>query len=358
MSEIGVKIIADSITDGGSRLVTWEWTYPRMIHAEIMTHRVISRNLASSRAIPAKKMRERVEGGPVIPIEWGKNQKGMQASEEVTDVDAAKDWWLRGMDQMLDHHEEGERLGLHKQIVNRVIEPWMYAVGVITMTDHANLFHQRNHHAAEPHFQRLAKLAWEMFHEHMPTYRAPGEWHLPYVIDQDDGQTVSNEDLDFAQSNMKFDGVGAPLVPTLGRRTSFNANTNLLTEANITVTVPGFTRSMTINDGAMAILRKLSTARCARVSYLTHDGKRDPSEDLRLHDQLAGTFTSGDPGHFSPFEHQAEAVGGRQRIKNFEGWRQYRCYFENEAGPDTTERCERCGCWTGRHVNNCPGAAP
>lgn len=294
-SPIVVKIIADSITDGGSRLVTWCWDYPRMIHAEIMTHRSLSRNSASSRAIPPDHLRRRTESAPATPVYWGQNQKGMQASSEIEDTYEAEAWWRQGLAYMAVHHRKGEELGLHKQIVNRVIEPWMMIAVVVSATDHANLFHLRKHHAAEPHFQCLANLAWELFHNHMPTYIAPGGWHLPYV-----------------------DGLGDPIE----------------------------------------LLRKISTARCARVSYLTHEGKRDTAADLKLHDQLASTLNGYEPGHFSPFEHPAMATGKRERHGNFEGWKQYRYLFEKQAGPDTSDRCERCGCWAGNHAYGCRQALP
>lgn len=294
-ASIIVRVVADSITEGGSRLVTWIWEYPRMIHAEIMTHRVLSRNLASSRAIPAAKLRARVTETPVVPVNWGRNQKGMQAGDEIDDIETARAWWLRGRDLMATHHAEGEALGLHKQIVNRIIEPWMQAVGLISATDHANLFHLRKHGDAEPHFQVIATLAWELFHNHMPQHIAPGGWHLPFI---------TNVDLQRAAS--------------------------------------------------LETLLAISTGRCARISYLTHDGRRDPAEDVELHDRLAKTATLGaDPMHASPFEHQACAIGRRQRIGNFEGWRQYRKQFAHEAGPDTTERCNACGCWGARHVEGC-----
>lgn len=301
MAPIRVKILADSITDGGCRLTSWVWEYPRMIHAEIMTHRVLSRNLSSSRAIPAKRLRERVLQLPVIPVHWGQNQAGMQASTEVADKTAARAWWLKGRDLMAAHHADGEALGLHKQITNRVIEPWMQAAAVVSATDHANLFHLRKHGDAEPNFQVIATCAWELFHNSMPTYIAPGGWHLTYI---------NNDDIQWAQ------------------------HTNQLLQ--------------------------LSVGRCARVSYLTHDGKRDRDEDIALHDKLAKTASLGaDPMHASPFEHQARAsaldkLGNRRRFANFEGWIQYRKLFEHEAGPDTRDRCHRCGCWAGRHVTNCP----
>jgi len=289
---IVVKIVKDSITEGGSRLVTWCWEYPRMIHAEIMTHRVLSRNSASSRAIPASKLRQRVIDAPAMPVYWGQNQKGMQSGDEIVDLEAARSWWLRGSAWMLKHNLEGEALGLHKQIINRDIEPWMVIAVVVSTTDHANLFHQRKHHAAEPHFQCIANLAWELFHNHMPTYVEPGGWHLPYTD-------------------------GDPMFDILD------------------------------------ITKKISTARCARVSYLTHEGKRDPVEDIRLHDDLASTLNADEPGHFSPFEHPAMAIGKRERHANFEGWKSYRQFFPRQAGPDTSDRCDTCGCWAGNHVLGC-----
>ena len=302
---ITVKIVKDSITDGGSRLITWCWEYWRGIHEEVMTHRALSRNSASSRAIPTARMREWVTGRPFIPAHFGKNEKGMQASSEIDDVELARTWWLKGLDLMAAHHAEGERLGLHKQIVNRVIQPWMMIAVVVSATDHANLFHLRKHHMAEPHFQIIATLAWELFHNHMPTFVPNGGWHLPYV---DDGE----------------DFLAGHLQPKLGPEVAKRA-------------------------------KAVSTARCARVSYLTHEGKRDTLADLELHDRLAATASMGaDPMHASPFEHPAMAIGGRKRIGNFEGWMQYRKEFPNEAGPNTDDRCDVCGCWSARHVESCP----
>lgn len=308
---ITVKIIADSITDGGFRVTTAEWCYWRAIHSEIMTHGQLRRNAASSRAIPAAKLRQRVIDAPFIPGHWGKNQAGMQAQQEVEDQQAALEWWLRGRDLMAAHHEEGERLGLHKQVVNRVIEPWMMITIIVTATDWANFFHLRRHPDAEPNFFRLADLMWEAYLDSTPTYVRTGGWHLPYIKEDD-----------------------------------YEACLQLYKE-NPTPQVS--------NDlGTLALLRKVSTGRCARVSYLTHAGVRDVREDIALHDKLLGSFESGGPGHFSPFEHPCEALGSARRIGPFQGWRQYRKLFPNEAGPDTTDRCVRCGMWNKLHTRACP----
>ncbi len=285
-ASITVKIVEDSITDGGDRLITYCAEYPRKVHAEVMTHREFSRNAASSRAIPTAKLRQRVLDAPAVPVSWGQNQAGMQAGAEIADTEAAKEWWLRGRDLMAAHHAEGEKLGLHKQIVNRVIEPWMTIALIISTTKHANFFHLRDHPAAEPNIQVLAKLMWEAFNNHLPTYRAPGEWHLPYVDASDRSAVVVNH----------------------------------------------------------ADLKKISTARCARVSYLTHEGVRDINKDIELHDKLVGQKPE-DPMHASPLEHPAMAMGDGQGYGNFTGWKQYRKFFPQEAGPIFSKQTECCGLW-------------
>lgn len=316
-ASITVKIVADSITDNGHRLITWCWEYPRMIHAEILTHRSLSRNSASSRAIPAATLRARVLDKPAIPIKFGKNERGMQAHSEVDDADAARAWWLEGRDLMAVHHKRGEELGIHKQLTNRVIEPWMTIATVISMTDHANLFHLRKHPMAEDNFQVVAELAWTLYHEHMPRYVKPGDWHLPYIEETDD---ELREEL----ITMPWSKLG---VQRLDGR------------AVIGFALPDFKVA-------------LSTARCARVSYLTHEGKRDLAADFALHKRLVVRDDNNDPIHASPAEHPAIAVGSGY-YGNFNGWRSYRKWLPNEAGPNTNDRCRLCGCWGGRHVRGC-----
>lgn len=318
-AEITVKILADSITTGGDRVTTFEWTYPRMIHAEIMTHRALAKNSASSRAIPAAKLRERVIAAPAYPGSWGANQRGMQAEREIDDVEAAERLWLRARDAAVIAHEEGEQLGLHKQNVNRLIEPWMMITVIITGTNEgwANLFHLRRHPDAEPSFQQLAGLTWDAYHSHLPTFIAPGGWHLP-LFDESDRAAVA------MLADREADSVDSPRA---------------------------------WSDAYIKIAARISTGRCARVSYLTHDGRRDVVEDIALHDRLIAMGADGGPMHMSPFEHPCEAVGGGVRIGPFTGWRQYRKTFAGEAGPSTADRCWCCGCWAGRHVTGCKAVA-
>ena|SRR3990172_10692569 len=100
------RILCDSesiyhkIGEHGNRLTTMEITYPRFVHSELMTHRMFSRNAASSRAIPISKMIEAVERDPVIPVWWGKNQSGMQARKELDsyEKEIAISRWLKARD--------------------------------------------------------------------------------------------------------------------------------------------------------------------------------------------------------------------------------------------------------------------
>lgn len=130
------RILLDSINTSGDRLTTFQITYPRFVHCELMTHRVFSRNSSSSRAIPIEKMIEQVENDPVIPVYWGKNQRGMQATEELTGVvrERAIEKWLDARDCAVDHAREMHLNCVHKQIVNRILEPWMWITVLVSAT--------------------------------------------------------------------------------------------------------------------------------------------------------------------------------------------------------------------------------
>ncbi len=158
---IEAKVLADSVAPNGRRLTTMLWTYPRAIHSEIMTHRAFSRNAASSRAIPTEKLIQRVVDDPWIPTYIGKNQKGMQAGELLTDDDLheAQMQWLTARDQAVERARALVKIGVHKQVVNRIIEPWMWITVIVSATEWGNFFGLRDHPMAEPHFQELARLA-------------------------------------------------------------------------------------------------------------------------------------------------------------------------------------------------------
>jgi len=279
------KVLCDSLNPAvdttlarldASRLTTMELTYPRCIHSEFMTHRAFSRNAASSRAIPVAKMLKDIREEPFIPINWGKNQKGMQAWEELSQNQQhqCRLDWLEARDYAVMYAERLNDRGLHKQIVNRIVEPWMWITVIATGVDRAweNFFSLRCHKDAEPHMQEIAYMTREAYDGSVPTIRSmTGMDHLPLI---------SMRDIDECRD------------------------------------------SNTPRDS----LRQISTGRCARVSYLTHDGRRDIAEDIALHDRLAAS------GHWSPFEHIATATTTTNLGGNFgTRWIQYRKTFAKEC---------------------------
>lgn len=278
------RILKDSLAPSGKRLVTWELTYPRFVHAELMTHRLFSRNSASSRAIPVEKLMARVQEDPALPKWWGRNQTGMQAREELSpDLRGqAEALWLRARDLMLEVVGQLGTLGLHKQLANRLIEPWMFITVIVSATEFDNWFHLRNHKDAQPEIAWVARSMWEQYQSHEPTPVVSGSWHLPLVDDEDRTEAAKR----------------------------------VKREASSTE--------------AVDLLKKVAVGRCARVSYLTHDGKRDLDKDVELHDRLCSGPVTGEPGHWSPFEHVAKALAEPRRSGNFIGWSQYRKEFEHE----------------------------
>lgn len=241
---IEAKIIADSICSG-IRLTTMELNYPRFIHSEFMTHRMFSRNASSSRAIPIEKNIVEVQDNLVMPIHWGKNQPGMQAKEEIIEIGEARDQWIFASDNAVYHAEKLHDLGIHKQVANRLLEPFQWIKVIVTATEWGNFFKLRLHPDAQPEMKQLAVVMQAAMNGSTPEELEHGEWHLPYI---------SNDDW----SGFSFG-------------------------------------NYTIED-----LIKFSVARCARVSYLNHDNSSpDVEKDIALADRLLKD------GHMSPFEHQA-----------------------------------------------------
>src|SRR5271167_657082 len=151
-------ILTSKNRETGVSLYTFVLTYPRVILPEVNTHRMLSRNTASSRAIPAKKQRSRVLAAPFVPISIGANQKGMQAGEELEGWRrfVAIQTWKLARYPMVMASWILDRVGAHKQVVNRIVEPWTWTQQIVTCTDLRNVFKLRNHKDAEPHFHMLA----------------------------------------------------------------------------------------------------------------------------------------------------------------------------------------------------------
>ncbi|RUU75374.1 MAG: hypothetical protein EOS05_11840 [Mesorhizobium sp.] len=281
---MSAKIIADSISPIGKRITTMELRYPRFIHAEELTHRVLSsspqiieyiadgvmydenlsRNASSSRAIPVERMIQDVIDDPAMPIYWGKNQSGMQAGEEFEGFDgyiknpwhaglivqgtilSPEQGWLAGRDQMIKLARAYSDVGYHKQIVNRLLETWLHINVVVTATEWDNFFKLRLHKDAQPEIQQLARLMFDEMVSSTPIELGSGEWHLPYVTEDEQAVAVTEA----GQRNVKI----------------------------------------------------LSVARCASVSYKTVDGLPMTLERAQaIYEKLVGAEVF----HASPFEHQA-----------------------------------------------------
>ncbi len=192
MNNIKAKIIADSESTYGTRITTFELEYPRFIHGEFMTHRLFSRNAASSRAIPVERMIELVKENTAMPIHWGKNQPGMSAKEECNEMldshsespgYTREDWWKEARDMAIIHAREYANKGYHKQIVNRLTEPFSMIKVVCTATDYNNFWWLRDHKDAQPEIQELARKMKEAYDAHLPVRLEQGEWHTPYYMD-------------------------------------------------------------------------------------------------------------------------------------------------------------------------------
>jgi thymidylate synthase ThyX len=184
---IKAEIVADSVNEAGRRITTFMLTYPRFIHSELMTHRQFSRNAASSRAIPVEKMIWAIRETPAMPVEWGTMQKGMQAGPplEGEDAEAVLKVWIYGLDHAVATASELMGRGVHKQIANRVLEPWMHMTTLVTSTEFGNFYRLRAHPEAQPEFQELAYCMLEAHLKSQPENRVYGSWHLPFVSDEE-----------------------------------------------------------------------------------------------------------------------------------------------------------------------------
>lgn len=303
---IEAKVIADSIGPKSRRLTTLQLKYPRFIHAEFMTHRHFSRNASSSRAIPVEKQIEMLLEDTAMPIHWGMNQSGMQAEKETDawvkipgkDVSyTATEAWLEARDRAVAVARGYVAAGYHKQVVNRILEPFSHISVVCTSSQYDNFFSLRRHKDAQPEIKALADAMHAAMAASTPRMLSNGEWHLPYVTDKEREYADSAENVQYSDVPISHDD-----------------------------------------------LIKASVARCARVSYLTHDGKKPSMEaDLKLYDRLVGMV----PLHASPAEHQAtpdEVIFNQAELPAYKsthlagnlqgGWIQYRKTLPGECADD------------------------
>jgi len=299
---IEVKIIKDSYNkDLKSRLTTFELVYPRFIHGELMTHRMFSRNAASSRAIPIDKVIESLKTNPAMPVHWGKNQAGMQASTEIDNIEGAKLLWLAARDSAINHAIVMRDMGLHKQIVNRILEPFQLIKTIVTATEFNNWFWLRAHADAQPEIKELAEKMLDIYEIHTPDELFEDEWHVPYVNTQ---RSIYTGEFFYIDENDKY---------------------------------------ITADEARM-----ISASCCAQVSYRKNDGSLEKA--AVVFDRLINSV----PVHASPVEHIATPIthkmltdlcdghrliegmthvgeNGQPWSGNLRGWVQYRQLIENNV---------------------------
>jgi thymidylate synthase ThyX len=301
-SDIQAKVLASSISPTGMRLDTLQLRYPRIIHAELMTHRVMSRNASSTRAIPITSFLARDE---VFVPEFTKNKPGMQADgvlDEESQIQAEAIW--RRMAQVCsDGCAELAKLGVHKQHGGRPLEWFGYIDVVVSATQWSNWDALRDHPAAQPEIQDLAKAIKQARASAVPDHLEAGEWHLPYI----DQSCVDNVILAVDS------GKAAPLLKAI----EFAFEHPFVHEA----------------DAHTKLLVCVSAARCCRVSYAKHDGSPSTlEEDINRFCLLAQST----PMHASPLEHQAQATSDFYKPNpnsgNFgSGFIQFRKLIKNEC---------------------------
>ena len=272
-TEISARVIEHSVFNVTDKpIATIVAVYPRWILAEVNTHRALSKSSMSSRAVPIRTILAQVWNDPAIPVEWGKHPVGggMQAPEQLTGWrrSAARFGWIAASKVACGFAYAFWKLGLAKQLTNRVLEPWQWTTTVITATEWDNLWELRIHPDAQPEFRVLATAMKAALDASTPRTITPlmdgtaWGWHLPFVTDEER------------------------------------------------------------NNYPMYSCIQMSIARDARVSYLNHDGSRpDMGKDVKLFERLVGSR----PLHASPTEHQAMPAGtAGEASANFRGWIQFR----------------------------------
>jgi hypothetical protein len=189
---ITANVVADSISPAGIQITTFELEFPRFILPEFNTHRAFSRNAQSSRAVPVKVALDLVLRNTAQPIHWGKNQPGMSAAEECNEPIRLDQWspelsredaWTVARNQAIDIAEAFSEAGYHKQIVNRLTEPFTHIKVVCTATEYDNFFWLRRHPDAQPEIRELANAMWDARLASIPMKLAHGDWHVPYWKD-------------------------------------------------------------------------------------------------------------------------------------------------------------------------------
>lgn len=255
-TNITAKVICDSISEQGVRLTTFEIEYPRIVMSEFNTHRSVSKNSSSSRAIPVSKMLEHTQTVNLKPVYFGSKKAGMQAGKELVggDLINAKLFWESALFDAVTWATELDELGVAKEVCNRLVEPFQLVKVVCTATDWDNFFNLRLHPDADPNICMLAYNMYQDMQESKPIELKAGEWHLPYVNVGWNGKgemCYADDDFNFVELEQAI---------------------------------------------------KLSAASCASVSYRTE------GMTLEKADKIFDMLIKAEVVHSSPFEHIATPV--------------------------------------------------
>lgn len=273
-TNVSAKVICDSISEQGIRLTTFEIEYPRIVMSEFNTHRSVSKNSSSSRAIPVSKMLEHTQTVNLKPVYFGSKKAGMQAGKELVagDLINAKLFWESALFDAVTWATELDELGVAKEVTNRLVEPFQLVKVVCTATDWDNFFNLRLHPDSDPNICMLAYKMYKAMEESKPYELKQGEWHLPFV-------------------NVGWNGKGD---------------------------ICYFDEDFNSVELEQAI--RLSAASCASVSYRTE------GMTLEKADKIFNMLIKAEVIHSSPFEHQATPIQG----SNYD-------YSVNELHPETWE---------------------
>lgn len=295
------RMVKDSINSSDVRLRTFELEYPRFIHSELMTHRMLSKNASSTRAIPVKRAIEIVQENTAMPVHWGKNNPGMQSRQELDDTrkEAAQQSWLAVRDAVISHvRVMSDPVGIngHKQWAGRPLETFSFIKVVLTGTEFENMWHLRDHPDAQPEFRELVRIMQQVSEQSVAQKLIAGQWHLPYVDLIDGKYYVSGEQV------------------------------------------------------SLDVAKKVSASCCAQVSYRRLDESIEKAQEI--FEMLHVGDDSGQPAHASPLEHQATPMdsdsipfnpntweNGITHVRkdgslwsgNLRGWIQHRQLIANEA---------------------------
>lgn len=266
---ISATILADSVSPRGIRLVTLEVNVPMVMQPQILRHRDFSFSVQSTRAVPTPVQVARVRENPFVPMRWGRVEKGMVASDVLNEVEEslARETWLLDMDRACRSAENLNEIGVHQEVAARVLMPYAWCRMIISSTQWDNFEGLRTYDpTVQGETEATGRAMIAALAGSDPKPLEPGQWHLPLVTEEEEEEWG--------------------------------------------------------NESPKA--RLVSAGRCARVSFLQHDGTRNPDRDFTLGRGLANK------AHWSALEHQATPLVVEGRCGNFRDWKQQRKFYPYE----------------------------